>query len=45
MRRLRIVSMIGVIGWCSANHESQSGSVSTGTNALERYGRNSRMNP
>ena len=41
----RSVSMIGVIGWFSAIHCSQSGIVSTGTNALERYGRNSRMNP
>ena len=37
--------MIGVIGWFSAIHWSQSGIVSTGTNALDRYGRNRRMNP
>ena len=41
----RRVSITGVIGWCSAKPASQSGSVSTGTNALDRYGRNSRMNP
>ena len=41
----RSVSMMGVIGWLSATHCSHAGMVSTCTKALERYGRNSRMNP
>ena len=37
--------MIGVTGWFSAIHCSHVGIVSTGTNALERYGTNRMMNP
>src|SRR5690606_339248 len=36
----RTVSMTGVTGWCSANPRRQVGTVSTGTNALDTYGRN-----
>ena len=45
MSRARIVSMIGVIGWYSAIGCSHSGMVSTGTNALDRYGRNRMTKP
>jgi hypothetical protein len=37
--------MIGVSGWFSATQRNHSGSVSMGTNALEMYGMNNRMNP
>ena len=45
MSSARIDSMTGVIGCYSAIGWSHSGIVSTGTNALDTYGRNSRMNP
>ena len=37
--------MTGVTGWCSATPRIQVGRVSTGTKALETYGRKSTMNP
>jgi len=37
--------MMGVTGWFSAIHCSHEGIVSTGTNALERYGTKRMTNP
>ena len=43
----RSVSVIGVTGWFAATARSPARMVSTGTNALDRYGRNStrKVNP
>jgi hypothetical protein len=41
VRKLRTVSITGVIGWCSLIGRRNRGIVSGWTNALLRYGRNS----